>query len=54
MPPWHLAQPDLVLADVVGIEKTNEYFRLLYDVRGRFTIHRISPEESKVRLAPVE
>merc|ERR1711939_599302 len=33
--------------DVIGIEKTNEFFRLLYDIRGRFAIHRISPEEGK-------
>lgn len=36
-------------ADVIGIEKTNEFFRLLYDVRGRFAIHRIGAEEAKVR-----
>ncbi|KAL3892848.1 MAG: hypothetical protein SGPRY_014725 [Prymnesium sp.] len=41
-------------ADVIGIEKTNEYFRLLYDVRGRFTIHRVSPEESKYKLCRVK
>ena len=36
--------------DVVGIEKTNENFRLLYDIRGRFAIHRIGAEEAKVRI----
>jgi Ribosomal protein S4E len=35
-------------ADVVTIEKTGEYFRLIYDVKGRFTIHRITAEEAKV------
>jgi hypothetical protein len=35
-------------ADVVTIEKTGEYFRLIYDVKGRFAIHRITPEEAKV------
>merc|ERR1719440_1219654 len=40
--------------DVIGIEKTNEFFRLLYDVRGRFTVHRVSPEESKYKLARVK
>mmetsp|Transcript_41126 Transcript_41126/g.108650 ORF Transcript_41126/g.108650 Transcript_41126/m.108650 type:complete len:152 (+) Transcript_41126:75-530(+) len=38
--------------DVIGIEKTNEFFRLLYDVRGRFAIHRIGAEEAKVRATP--
>jgi len=40
--------------DVIGIEKTNEFFRLLYDVRGRFTVHRVSPEEGKYKLARVK
>eukprot|EP00965_Chrysotila_dentata_P257432 6212887-Pleurochrysis_carterae.AAC.2 len=40
--------------DVIGIEKTDEYFRLLYDVRGRFMVHRISQEESKYKLARVK
>jgi ribosomal protein S4E len=35
-------------ADVVTIEKTGEFFRLIYDVKGRFTIHRITAEEAKV------
>ncbi|ERL92835.1 hypothetical protein D910_10143 [Dendroctonus ponderosae] len=34
--------------DVVTIEKTGEFFRLIYDVKGRFTIHRITAEEAKV------
>ena len=38
------------ISDVVSIEKTNELFRLIYDVKGRFTIHRITPEEAKVRF----
>lgn len=38
-----------LLADVIQIDKTAEYFRLLYDVKGRFTIHRITSEEAKVR-----
>lgn len=36
--------------DVISIEKTNENFRLLYDVKGRFTVHRIQKEEAKVRI----
>ena len=26
--------------DVIQIEKTGENFRLIYDVKGRYTIHR--------------
>merc|ERR1712070_686442 len=40
--------------DVIGIEKTNEFFRLLYDIRGRFIVHRISPEEGKYKLCRVK
>lgn len=38
----------LILSDVVTIDKTGEYFRLIYNVKGRFTIHRITAEEAKV------
>ncbi|CAB3234252.1 unnamed protein product [Arctia plantaginis] len=40
--------------DVVSIEKTNELFRLIYDVKGRFTVHRITPEEAKYKLCKVK
>ncbi|KAG8900533.1 40S ribosomal protein S4, partial [Tulasnella sp. 417] len=40
--------------DVVSIEKTNEHFRLIYDVKGRFTIHRITPEEANYKLLKVK
>ncbi|KAG2178222.1 hypothetical protein INT43_003475 [Umbelopsis isabellina] len=39
--------------DVISIEKTGEQFRLVYDVKGRFTIHRITEEESKYKLCKV-
>mmetsp|Transcript_475 Transcript_475/g.461 ORF Transcript_475/g.461 Transcript_475/m.461 type:complete len:265 (-) Transcript_475:18-812(-) len=39
--------------DVVDIEKTGEHFRLLYDVKGRFAIHRITAEEAKFKLCRV-
>jgi small subunit ribosomal protein S4e len=39
--------------DVVSIEKTNETFRLLYDTKGRFIVHRITPEEGKFKLCKV-
>ncbi len=38
----------IVYVDVVTIERTGEFFRLLYDVKGRFTIHRITADEAKV------
>jgi len=40
--------------DVVTIEKTNETFRLLYDTKGRFTVHRITPEEGKFKLLKIK
>jgi len=39
--------------DVISIEKTGEQFRLIYDVKGRFTIHRITAEEAKYKLCKV-
>ena len=39
--------------DVITIEKTDEHFRLLYDVKGRFTPHRILPQEAKFKLLKV-
>jgi len=40
--------------DVITIEKTGEHFRLLYDTKGRFSIQRITEEESKYKLTRVE
>jgi len=40
--------------DVITIEKTNEHFRLLYDVKGRFIVHRITAEEAKYKLCKVK
>lgn len=42
------------LMDVVEIEKTKEHFRLLYDTKGRFVLHKISPEEAKYKLLRVK
>ncbi|VEL13987.1 unnamed protein product [Protopolystoma xenopodis] len=41
------------LMDVITIEKTGENFRLIYDVKGRFAIHRIHPDEAKYKLCKV-
>lgn len=40
--------------DVIEIEKTGEHFRLLYDTKGRFVIHRITAEEAKFKLCRVK
>jgi small subunit ribosomal protein S4e len=39
--------------DVLGIQKTDEKFRLLFDVKGRFNLHRISKEEANYKLCKV-
>jgi len=40
--------------DVITIEKTNEFFRLIYDIKGRFSVHRITKEEAKYKLCKVK
>ncbi|XP_014675606.1 PREDICTED: 40S ribosomal protein S4-like [Priapulus caudatus] len=40
--------------DVVTIEKTDERFRLIYDVKGRFTVHRITAQEAAYKLCKVK
>merc|ERR1711988_553359 len=40
--------------DVVQIEKTGENFRLIFDVKGRYTIHRITNQEAKYKLCRVK
>jgi len=40
--------------DVVQIPKTDEVFRLLYDVKGRFVLHRITKEEAQYKLCRVQ
>ncbi|KAL1780486.1 40S ribosomal protein S4, X isoform [Sigmodon hispidus] len=39
--------------DVISIEKSGENFRLVYDTKGRFAVHRITPEEAKYKLCKV-
>ncbi|EGD78025.1 ribosomal protein s4 X isoform [Salpingoeca rosetta] len=39
--------------DVISIPKTNENFRLLYDAKGRYTVHRIDDAEAKYKLCKV-
>ncbi|XP_078492775.1 small ribosomal subunit protein eS4-like isoform X2 [Ciona intestinalis] len=40
--------------DVITIDKTAEYFRLIYDVKGRFAVHRITSDEAKYKLCKVK
>ncbi|XP_070216936.1 small ribosomal subunit protein eS4, X isoform isoform X1 [Bos mutus] len=39
--------------DVISIDKIGENFRLIYDTKGRFAVHRITPEEAKYKLCKV-
>ena len=50
--PPHISR--LTRSDVITIDKTSENFRLVYDVKGRFTIHRITAEEAKYKLGKVK
>jgi len=40
--------------DVITLEKTGENFRLLYDVKGRFVVQPITPNEAKHKLLKVK
>jgi ribosomal protein S4E len=40
--------------DVVEIPKSNDQFRLIYDTKGRYVLHRISNEEKKYKLCKVK
>ncbi|EMR64233.1 ribosomal protein S4A [Eutypa lata] len=40
--------------DVITIEKTGENFRLVYDTKGRFAVHRIQAEEAEYKLGKVK
>jgi len=40
--------------DIIAIDKTNENFRLLYDPKGRFNVHAVTPEEAKYKLGKIK
>ncbi|KFM29145.1 40S ribosomal protein S4-3 [Auxenochlorella protothecoides] len=40
--------------DTITIPKTDEHFRLVYDAKGRFVVHRISKEEATYKLCKVK
>ena len=39
--------------DVLSVVKTNEHYRVLYDVKGRFILHKIKEAEAKYKLVKV-
>lgn len=39
--------------DVISIDKTSDAFRMMYDVKGRFVLHHIKPEEAGYKLGRV-
>ena len=39
--------------EVISVDKTGENFRLIYDTKGRFAVHHITPEEAKYKLCKV-
>lgn len=39
--------------DVVELEKSGDVFRVLYDVKGRFVMHRINREEASFKLCRI-
>jgi small subunit ribosomal protein S4e len=39
--------------DVISIDKTNEHFRLLFDIKGRYQPHKIQAFESNFKLLKV-
>lgn len=39
--------------DVITIEKTGESFRVLYDVKGRFVLKKITKAESEFKLIKI-
>jgi small subunit ribosomal protein S4e len=40
--------------DVISLEKTKEFFRLLYDTKGRFVVHKIQATEAAYKLCRVK
>jgi small subunit ribosomal protein S4e len=40
--------------DIVSIDKTAEQFRILFDTKGRFVLHRVPVEEAQFKLARVK
>jgi len=41
------------LMDIISIKKTNELYRILYDVKGRFILRNVGAEEAKYKLCKI-
>jgi small subunit ribosomal protein S4e len=39
--------------DIIELEKCGDRFRLLYDTKGRFVLHRIGKEEAAYKLCRI-
>merc|ERR1711981_1334824 len=42
------------IMDILSIEKTNEFFRIWSDVKGRITLRPIKEEEAKYKLLKIK
>lgn len=40
--------------DVIELEKSNDRFRLMYDTKGRYVMHRIDREEAQYKLCRIQ
>ncbi|CAN3376619.1 hypothetical protein DIURU_002635 [Diutina rugosa] len=40
--------------DVISLEATNENIHLIYDVKGRFAVHRVTTKEASYKWAKVK
>jgi len=40
--------------DVISLEKTKENFRLMYDTKGRFVVHKVGAQEAAYKLCRVK
>jgi small subunit ribosomal protein S4e len=41
------------IMDTISVAKTNEHYRVLYDVKGRFTLVKVKDAEAKLKLLKV-
>merc|ERR1711879_304079 len=42
------------LMDTLAIKKTGDYFRMLYDIKGRFSLTKIKEKEANVKLCKIK
>ena len=50
---WVICLEFVLVSDVVTLEGSSDRFRLLYDVKGRFVLHRIDENEAQYKLCKV-